>query len=587
MKTTNAISQLNSTSATSATSATSTTSTTSTASTSNTTSTANKLGMSPIYQERKISLKNRMQNLWHTISILLINEVRLRARRLSTLFALLLMVAISWSMIPDPQTGMVMMALDDARVAYTSSALAFGSAAQASMLLSLISFYLLRGRMSEDVRTGMGSIIATTSIKNSVFIVSRWLGAVAYILMLMFAFVAVILVLHIVRGEGAIQVHIYLVTYLLFFIPMAFATASIVILFDSVPFLMGKVGDILYFILWLSQISWVGASVASNGIVGNSSLSLLFDFSGFGAMVSIFKFHLQTTSFSLGYAEFNAALAPIVLPDFLWTFKIILMRLLSALIAMTPLLIAIPLFHRFSPDKVKAGHTRNRRSPIAILNLWSRPLAKQAHPLFTMASRMPNLIGQVLADLALSIVSAPFIVVLLVVFSILQATLPAELLPRLAIIAIAIWGILVSDTSTRDYQAGIEDMTGTVQGGAAQRYLRQYCASCLLGFLFVAPLWMRWSYTKPTLAIALLVGILTLSAIASLLGRCSRTPRTFLSIFLIWLYIATQTPKVSELDMVGFNGAATMMSMSIHACIAVACVLLGYTYTQWKARDNT
>jgi hypothetical protein len=144
---------------------------------------------------------NSFQSTLHTIYILLVNEVRLRTRRLSTIFTLLLMVAISWSTIPDPLTGVTMMAVDDARVVYTSSALAFGSAALAAMLLSLIGFYLLRGRMSEDVRTGIGSIIATSPIKNSVFIFSRWLGAVAYILILMFAFMLVALVLHGVRGR--------------------------------------------------------------------------------------------------------------------------------------------------------------------------------------------------------------------------------------------------------------------------------------------------------------------------------------------------------------------------------------------------
>ena len=301
----------------------------------------------------------------NTIGILLINEVRLRSRRLSSLFALLLMVAISWSMIPDPQSGMVMMALDDARVAYTSSALAFGSASQASFLLSLICFYLLRGRMSEDIRTGIGSIIATSSIKNSVFIISRWLGGVAYILMLMLAFMAVILVLHLVRGEGGIQIEIYLLTYFLFFLPMAFATSAFAILFDSIPFLMGKVGDIIYFIFWVIQIGWLGAAISTNGLIGNGIFCLLLDFNGFGAMVSVFKFHLNTTSFSLGYSDFNAALKPIILPSFLWTYQIVFLRLLSAFVAMIPLLIAMPFFHRFSPDKVKASLVRERRSPFS------------------------------------------------------------------------------------------------------------------------------------------------------------------------------------------------------------------------------
>jgi hypothetical protein len=533
-----------------------------------------------------MSALNSFKSNVHIIHILLINEVKLRARRLSTLFALLLMVAISWSMIPDPQTGMVMMAVDDARVVYTSSALAFGSSTLAALLLSLIGFYLLRGRMSEDVRTGIGSIIATSPIKNSLFIFSRWLGAVAYILILMLAFMLVVLLLHGVRGEGAIQLDVYLQTYFFIFIPMAFATASFAILFDSIPFLMGKVGDIIYFIFWVAQIGFVATAVASNGATGSNIINLLFDFNGMGATVTIFKFYMNTNSFSLGYTDFNAALAPITLPSYLWTYQLAGMRMASAVCAMLPLLIAIPLFHRYSPDKVKASHTRNRRSPVAMLNAWSRPLAKQAHPLFSMASRCPNFCGQVFAELGLCIVSAPFILVLLVVLSVLQATMHVDLLPKLAIISVAIWGVLIGEISTRDYQTGIESMTGVVQGGAVQRWLRQYWATSLLGFLFVAPLIIRWAYAKPTLALAMVVGIFSLSAIASLLGRCSRTPRTFLSVFLIWLYISTQTPNISFLDVVGFNGAANSVSISIQALIALVCLAIGMLYTSRRARDN-
>jgi hypothetical protein len=522
----------------------------------------------------------------NTIGVLLINEVRLRSRRLSSLFALLLMVAISWSTIPDPQSGMVMMALDGAKVAYTSSALAFGSAAQASMLLSLICFYLLRGRMSEDIRTGIGSIIATSSIKNSVFIISRWLGGVAYIFMLMLAYMTVILVLHILRGEGGIQIEVYLQTYILFFLPMAFLTSSFAILFDSIPFLMGKVGDIIYFILWVVQIGLIGSAISTNGLVGSSVLYLLFDFSGLGSTVSIFKYYLNTTNFSMGYSDFNAALTPIILPKFLWTYQIVVMRLMCAAVAMLPLLLAIPLFHRYSPDKVKASLVRERRSPLAIINQWSRPLAKQAHPLFKMAAKMPNFAGRVIAELGLTLVSAPFVIVVLIVLVSLQAVMSLMVLKVLAIISVVIWGIFISDISTRDYQAGIESMTSAIKGGAIQGFLRHYGVSCLLGFLFVGVIILRWSYTHPILAITMVVGIFSLSAIASFLGRCSRTPRTFLSLFLMWVYISTQTPTVSFLDVVGFNGSANMVSIMYQVIIALTCVISGYGYTKFKSRNN-
>jgi hypothetical protein len=250
------------------------------------------------------------------------------------------------------------------------------------------------------------------------------------------------------------------------------------------------------------------------------------------------------------------------------------------------MILAIPLFHRYSPDKVKASLVRERRSPLAIINQWSRPLAKQAHPLFKMAAKMPNFAGRVIAELGLTLVSAPFVIVVLIVLVSLQAVMSLMVLKVLAIISVVIWGIFISDISTRDYQAGIESMTSAIKGGAIQGFLRHYGVSCLLGFLFVGVIILRWSYTHPILAITMVVGIFSLSAIASFLGRCSRTPRTFLSLFLMWVYISTQTPTVSFLDVVGFNGSANMVSIMYQVIIALTCVISGYGYTKFKSRNN-
>ena len=59
------------------------------------------------------------------------NEVRLRMRRLSTLFALLAVMVVSWTIIVDPSSGNTMIAVDQHRVLYTSGAMAMGSAAMA------------------------------------------------------------------------------------------------------------------------------------------------------------------------------------------------------------------------------------------------------------------------------------------------------------------------------------------------------------------------------------------------------------------------------------------------------------------------
>ena len=91
------------------------------------------------------------------MQVLVQTELRLRLRRVSTLVALAAFVVITWALIPDPRHGMTLMSVQGARVLYSSNAMAFGSATFASVLIGLGSFYLVRGRISEDLRSGIAS----------------------------------------------------------------------------------------------------------------------------------------------------------------------------------------------------------------------------------------------------------------------------------------------------------------------------------------------------------------------------------------------------------------------------------------------
>jgi hypothetical protein len=244
---------------------------------------------------------------------------------------------------------------------------------------------------------------------------------------------------------------------------------------------------------------------------------------------------------------------------------------------------AIPLFHRFSPDKLKQSHARKRRSPLEILNGWTRPLAKQVQPLFIWSAKSANFIGQVVADIALTFVNAPFAIIALVVLTGFSALLPLSALPGLTIFAVAFWGVLICDISTRDFQAAIEGMTGAVNGGVARRYFRQLAATMVLGFVFTGVIIFRLSFATPLMALTLILGIVCVSALATSLGKLTNTSKTFLSLYLFTIYVSTQADKVPSLDIFGFNQVATMSTMIMQGEIAITAIVVGYVFTRWKA----
>ncbi len=515
------------------------------------------------------------------IRTLVLSEVRLRSRRLSSLVALLAMVGFAWLVITDPHTGHAMFVMNKVRALYTSSVVSMGSALLISPIFSLLSFYLMRGRIGEDLRSGIGSVIGASQVGNGEFLFSRWLGGVAYLLMLQAAFMLSVMALQVLYGEAPLHILPYLQAWFVVLLPAVFFAISCALLFESVPALMGKGGDVLYFIFWTMQISLISQmdKMATPGM----HYWMAFDFTGMVSGIANLKAFVGT-HFSLGRSTFNAAIAPVVFNDLISTPKLYAVRALSAAMAFMPLLLAMRVFHRYSPDKVKASHSKQRRSPLTVLNDLLRPLSRLVQPLFALGARLPGLPGKVVSDIALSLVAAPAAMLILALLTLLGWFGASVALPGVLVWAAAVWGILISDISTRDFQSNLEDMTGAVPGGAVQRYLRQILASNVIGLVVMGGIALRWSSSHPTWALALLAGIFGFSAIASLLGRTSRTSRTFLALFLFWVYAALQVHSVARLDVLGFNGVVNSAATVQHFTIGLMALLLGIGYNRWRSQ---
>lgn len=505
------------------------------------------------------------------LRVLAMNEVRLRMRRLSTIVALLAVAAATWAMIGDPSNGMALIVVDNARVLYTSSALAMGSASMAAILFGLGGFYLARGRMAEDVRSGAGGVIGATAIGNAHFIAGRWLGAMAYLVALALAFMATVLACHLLHGDGPIEPLVYLSTYAVTMLPLVFFCASCAVLFDSWAPLMGKGGDVAYFFVWTAMLS-VAATV---GPLAKPHWWLLFDFTGLSASMLALGAIVKTGNLMVGMGVFKPELAPVVLPAMLWSGELVAMRAASALLALTPLLPAVLLFHRYSPDKVKLSSARRRRSPVTILNGWLRPLARLVQPLFALAARLPGLAGQITADIALTLAMSPAAIGALIAAAVSAALVPDKALPAIMAAAIACWGMVASDIGTRDFAAASEELTGAVRRGGSGRYARHFGAALLLGLAFTGVIAWRWALHDPLRALAAVAGVFALSACAQLLGYLSRTSRTFLALFMFGLYVALNAKEVPMLDAVGFNGAANAHSVAAYLAAGVLALAAG------------
>lgn len=509
---------------------------------------------------------------------LVLDEFRLRSRRLGSLVCLLAVVALCWLLVADPESGRAMMVMGKQRIAYQSQTLAFGTALTAGMLMGLAGFYLARGRTQLDLRSGMASVLAATPVGNGTLLLARWLGALLYLSALMGGLMLTVMILHLVRGAGPLEPLVYLVTYLLVLGPILMLTASMAVLADAWQPLMGKRGDLLFFVLWTAQFAALPIVMTSEPRV--ITAWLVFDISGLPAHLLRMTELLQTEHFSLGGSGFDPQLAPVQLHENFWTLQLVALRVGSALLALLPLALAVLLFHRYSPDKVRSMPGSERRAWLAALQRLLQPLARRVNRLLPLCAGWPGFAGQVATEVVSSLSANPLGLMLGLVLMLAGVLSPLTGLASVLAAVSALWGLLISDIGARDQQAGLLSLTSLAPGGPQARYLRQCLASLAIGLAFSLPVLLRWSLQAPLLAAALISGLVFLSALSSLLGLLTGSGRAFLSLFLFGFYIAVQTPQIAWFDPLGFNGSATLATVGSYLLIGLGLLALGQGWSQ-------
>jgi ABC-type transport system involved in multi-copper enzyme maturation permease subunit len=218
-----------------------------------------------------------------------------------------------------------------------------------NLFLGLFGFYLVSDCIKRDIRTGVGQIIATTPISRVEYLIGKWISncLVLYVLVLILAAAAAIMVL--VQGEAALDLGALLLPFLAVALPFMTLVAALAVVFDSVSWLRGTVGNVLYFALWMA--------VGVPSIKGGMGLPLLKDPLG----IDVFRASLYAGA---NAAFPNEAIGSLGITGFVdtqykvfhwsgldWTPGIIVGRWLWLVFGLGLILLSAVWFARFDPSR--------------------------------------------------------------------------------------------------------------------------------------------------------------------------------------------------------------------------------------------
>ena len=414
-------------------------------------------------------------------------------------------------------------------------------------VLGLFGFYLVSDCIERDIRTGVGQIIATTPVRRATYLVGKWISnfMVLFMLVLILAAAAVITVL--LKGEAALDLDALLMPFLIVGLPYMALTAALAVVFETVPWLRGVLGNAIYFFLWLLLI------IASS--LGGAALPFLKDPMG----VSVFRASLVAGA-KAAYPD-DSIVGLIGLQagppgdkqfkvfDWLgldWTLGVISEQVLWVALGLGLILLSVLWFARFDPSR--EGLRRSRAKSEEVTEDASAELRKKLpritlpslSPLVSKLAQMNSFLGVLFAELRLLFNGRRWWWwVIIIGLNIAILTNPLSVVKEYLLPAAWLWPLpLWSEMGNRERKNNTSQMVFS----SARPVVRQLPAAWLAGVLatglmVIAGVVFFISNGDLPGLVGWVGAVIFVPSLALALGVFSSGNRFFEVVYLIWWYV--------------------------------------------------
>jgi len=295
-----------------------------------------------------------------------------RIRRHSFLVTVAFTIYLSYTFLPAADAGYKTVALGNYRGIYNSAWVGSAMAMMGVVFLSLIGFYLVKNAVVRDEQTGVGQILASAPLSSRLYLLGKTLSNFAVLSSVVLVLALVSILMQLLRGEDyQVNLSKLLAPLLLISLPVMAVVSGLAALFESVRFLKGGFGNVVYYFFWNGLIASILIPRAKGD--GGMVQTVFYDLFGITIPIASMMAAAKTAfpdyvgSFRLGYsfdldAEKPAELATFRWEGIDWTPEIILSRLAWAGLAFGLPLFASLFFNRFDSFKKELKGTLEKET---------------------------------------------------------------------------------------------------------------------------------------------------------------------------------------------------------------------------------
>jgi hypothetical protein len=511
-------------------------------------------------QERKHEVKS-LRALYHLARA----DFLQRTRSYGFLITLVVTLYVAYFFIPPNHSSYATMQIAGHRGLYNSAYLGSLMALLISPFLSLGGFYLVKNAIQRDIQTGVGQILATTTLSKPLYTIGKTISNFA-VLSVMVAIMGIAAgVMQFVRHED-LTLHVTQLLAPLIFIalPVMTVVGATAILFEAIPWLRGGFGNVVYFFLWIAALSMrLGRTddphAASNDLFGMGIVVPSIS----AACEVAFPGSTMGKGFSLGI-NFKTGgqfwdLTTFRWEGLHWTREIILSRLWWLGVGLGIALLAAVFFRRFDPARESSRRAlkvaRQPAQPEVIEDRVVPDLAHTAtlHPL----AKPPrfSFLFMVLAELRLALhgINRWWYLVAAGLFA--AGLFTPVSVSRAFLVAAWIWPLLIwSAMGTRETRLRTNQLVFSTA-----HPLRRQLPACWLAGVIIAVLTgggtgVRLLFAGEQLGLlAWTVGAFFIPTMALALGVWSGSSKLF-EVFYLFLWYLGPANRVGNIDFMGAMG---------------------------------
>ncbi len=453
-----------------------------------------------------------------------------------------------------------------------------------STFLSLVGFYIVKNSLRRDADTRMGRILAATPMRKPIYtlakVFSNFAVLACMIFVLMLAALAMQLLLH---ESGGLSLWKLWSPFLFIALPSMLLTASLALLFETLPVLRTGVGNVLYFFLWTALIA-LGATQSWDDPAGLRLLSRSMR----AALNAVDPNNSPNFHFSLTIGG-QQAVRTFPWSGIDWTWSALQPRLLWVAIAFALAVLASVFFTRFDPANEWFKKQGRKQEPAPAVALEDRDVTSQV--VVISASHLTQLVRRpshlrfpqlVISEVRLMLMGQKWWwYVVAAGLIIAELTSPLTAARQGVLIAAWLWPILIwSQMGCRESRNATGPLLFSCERALTRQLPALWTAGVIVAALTGGGVGLRLLSTANWPALASWISaVVFIPSLALALGVWSSSNIPFEAMYTIWWYVGP-AHQLPDMDFMGTTAASSRP----FAYAAAALALLAFSYLGRRSR---